>query len=77
MQLSIISLIAALAATTSAAVAGNGTSAYYPTGTGAVTATGTSTPVKPTSALPFEGAADRMTGSALGLIIAGGVALML
>lgn len=77
MQFSIISLVAALAATASASVVTNGTStALYPTGTGAVTVTGTAAPVKPTSTLPFVGGADRLTGSALGLIVAGGVALV-
>jgi hypothetical protein len=83
MQFSIISLVAALAATASAAYAPvNGTtaaSAYYPTGTGAVIPTGTASPVKPTSAIPFTGGASmptHMAGSAFGLFVAGGVALV-
>ncbi|KAH7069528.1 hypothetical protein FB567DRAFT_598835 [Paraphoma chrysanthemicola] len=73
MQFSII--IAALAATaTAVTVPYNGTSTYYPTGTG------TGVPSKPTSATPFTGGAavpTHMAGSALGLVLAGGVAMML
>ncbi|KAF9692355.1 hypothetical protein EKO04_009729 [Ascochyta lentis] len=81
-------LIAALAATVSAQYAVNGTSTSsvaavpYPSasGTGAVSVsasgTGASTP-KPTSTVPFTGGASQLTGSALGLVVAGGVALML
>jgi hypothetical protein len=82
MQFSVISLVAALAATASAAYAPvNGTSAaYYPTGTGSMKPTGTAAPAKPTSQLPFTGAAatipTHMAGSALGLVVAGGVALV-
>lgn len=82
MQFSIISLVAALAATATATYSVNGTSAYYPTGTGAATtvsASGTGSVPKPTSAIPFTGAASmptHMAGSALGLVVAGGVALM-
>jgi hypothetical protein len=48
---------------------------YYPTGTG------TGAPVKPTSQLPpFTGAAaampTHMAGSALGVVVAGGIALV-
>ena len=49
-------------------------------GTGsAVKPSGTGATVKPSSSstAPFEGAAHQLTGSALGLIVAGGVALML
>lgn len=73
MQFSII--LAALAATAASAQYTNGTStssaALYPSasGTGAVKPTG--------STVPFEGAASHLTGSAMGLVIAGGVALML
>ncbi|KAF2854741.1 hypothetical protein T440DRAFT_514622 [Plenodomus tracheiphilus IPT5] len=82
MQFSMISLVAALVATTSAAyVQTNGTSAaYYPTGTGAAAPSGTGSSAKPTSTLPFTGAASMpqaLSGSALGLVVAGGVALML
>ena len=45
-------------------------SVVKPSGTGAVKPSGSST-------APFEGAAHQLTGSALGLIVAGGVALML
>ncbi|KAF1829763.1 hypothetical protein BDW02DRAFT_602283 [Decorospora gaudefroyi] len=77
MQFSIISIVAALAATATAAhVPVNGTSAYYPTGTGTAAPT-----VMPTSStLPFTGGASMPThwaGSALGLVVAGGVALVL
>ena len=48
----------------------SGTVSIKPSGTGAVKPTSTST-------APFEGAANQLTGSALGLIVAGGVALML
>ncbi|KAF2034559.1 hypothetical protein EK21DRAFT_107693 [Setomelanomma holmii] len=74
MQFSMISLVAALTATATAVnVPYNGTSTYYPTGTG------TGVPSKPTSATPFTGAAavpTQFAGSALGLVVAGGVALM-
>jgi hypothetical protein len=81
MQFSVISLVAALAVTASAAYApANGTSAaYYPTGTGSMKPTGTAAPSKPTSQLPFTGAAavpTHMAGSALGLFVAGGIALV-
>ena len=72
MQFSIVAFVAALAATASAVnVPSNGTSSVYPTasGTGAVRPTST-------SQLPFTGAASVNTGSALGLIVAGGVALV-
>ncbi|EDU45506.1 hypothetical protein PtrSN002B_000229 [Pyrenophora tritici-repentis] len=73
MQFSIISIITVLAATSSAAFTstnGTTTSAPYPSGTGAVP--------RPTgSTLPFTGGASHMAGSALGLVVAGGVALML
>ncbi|KAH8726250.1 hypothetical protein GQ44DRAFT_771438 [Phaeosphaeriaceae sp. PMI808] len=78
MQFSIISIVVALAATASAVnVPSNGTSAYYPTGTGSVKPTGTNAPTKPTSQLPFTGGASHMGSSALGFVLAGGVALML
>ncbi|EMD61896.1 hypothetical protein GGP41_002607 [Bipolaris sorokiniana] len=77
MQFSIISVVAALAATTSASYVptnSTATSAPYPTGTGA----GSPTNAMPTSStLPFTGGASHMAGSAFGLIVAGGVALML
>ena len=79
MQFSII--LAALAATAASAQYTNGTStssaALYPSASGTVSASGTGA-VKPTgSTVPFEGAASHLTGSAMGLVIAGGVALML
>lgn len=61
-------------ASTSSAVAApypsaSGTISIKPSGTGSV---------RPTSSTaPFEGAASKMTGSTLGLIVVGGVALML
>jgi hypothetical protein len=91
MQFSIFSIVAALAATSSAMYAPyNGTTttssapyypittptstpAYYPTGTG------TGAPVKPTTAMPYTGAAampTHMAGSALGVVVAGGIALV-
>jgi hypothetical protein len=76
MQFSIISAVAVLAATATASyVPMNGTAtsaAYYPTGTGAAQPTG----ARPTSTLPFTGGASNLGGSALGLIVAGGVALV-
>lgn len=48
----------------------SGTVSVKPSGTGAVKPTSSST-------APFEGAGNQLTGSALGLIVAGGVALML
>ncbi|KAJ4370395.1 hypothetical protein N0V83_004913 [Neocucurbitaria cava] len=82
MQFSIIALAAAFAATTTASyLPTNGTTtAIYPTGTGSLsTATGTGSPSKPTSQIPFTGAAavpTQMAGSALGLVVVGGVALL-
>jgi len=81
MQFSIVSIVAALAATASAAyVQTNGTSAaYYPTGTGAGIPTSTGSSAKPTSTIPFAGAASMpqaISGPALGLVVAGGVALV-
>ncbi|CAO2649024.1 Nn.00g099730.m01.CDS01 [Neocucurbitaria sp. VM-36] len=76
MQFSIVALVAAFAATTTASyLPTNGTTtAYYPT------ATGTGSPSKPTtSQIPFTGAAavpTQMAGSALGLVVVGGVALL-
>jgi hypothetical protein len=57
-------------------------SAPFPSASGtgsAVKPSGTGATVKPSSSstAPFEGAAHQLTGSALGLIVAGGVALML
>jgi hypothetical protein len=76
MQFSIISIVAALAATATATyVPTNGTAtsgAYYPTGTGAAAPTG----ARPTSTLPFTGGAANIGSSALGLIVAGGVAIV-
>ncbi|USP75310.1 dna polymerase subunit delta-2 [Curvularia clavata] len=75
MQFSIISIVAALAATTSASYVptnGTATSAPYPTGTAAPSFTGT---MPTSSTLPFTGGASHMAGSALGLVIAGGIAL--
>jgi hypothetical protein len=76
MQFSMLSIVAVLAATASAASM-NGTSAY-PTASGASkpNATGTSTLSKPTSSVPFTGGAAQVGGSALGMIVAGGVALV-
>ncbi|KAF3044750.1 hypothetical protein E8E12_010243 [Didymella heteroderae] len=48
----------------------SGTVSIRPSGTGAIKPTSSST-------APFEGAGNQLTGSALGLIVAGGVALML
>ena len=86
MQFSIISIVVALAATATAQyVSTNGTataatSAYYPVGTaGAASGTAASTGSKPTSTstAPFTGgASSNMAGSALGLIVAGGVAMV-
>jgi len=76
MQFSIISIVAALAATTTASyVPTNGTASAtpYPSGTGAAS----STVAKPTgSTLPFTGGASHVAGSALGLVVAGGVAMV-
>jgi hypothetical protein len=76
MQFSVISIVAALAATATATyVPTNGTATtapLYPTGTGAAQPTG----ARPTSTLPFTGGASNIGGSALGLIVAGGVALV-
>jgi hypothetical protein len=85
MQFSLLTAITALAATTSAVyVPVNGTTVapYYPTGTGSVpTGTGSPTGPAPTSSFtqtPFTGAAaGQMAGSALAMVVAGGVALML
>ncbi|KAF1845969.1 uncharacterized protein K460DRAFT_366817 [Cucurbitaria berberidis CBS 394.84] len=80
MQFSIVAIVAALAATTTAnyvAAPANGTTPY-PTGTGSVKPSGSTAPTK--SQLPFTGAASvptHMAGSALGLVVAGGVAMML
>lgn len=76
MQFSIISAVAALAVTTSASYVstnGTATSAPYPTGTAASSFTGT---MPTSSTLPFTGGASHMAGSALGLVVAGGVALV-
>jgi hypothetical protein len=86
MQFSIAALLA-LAATASANAVyyprnANGTTVIYPTGTGAVT-TGTGSPTKPTASFtqsPYTGAATYPTGAAgsvLGMVVAGGVALMI
>jgi hypothetical protein len=82
MQFSIVAIVAALAATSTATylpINGTSTAVYYPSGTVSIKATGTG--VMPTkSTVPFTGAASMptgMTGSALGLVVAGGVALML
>lgn len=66
-------MVAVLAATATAAYTtptnGTATSAPYPSGTGAVP--------RPTgSTLPFTGGASHLAGSALGLVVAGGVALV-
>lgn len=82
MQFSILALAAALAATTTAQYAAtNGTqttAVLYPTGTGSAHSSGSSpSSPKTTSTAPFEGsAASHLTGSAMGLIVAGGVALV-
>ncbi|CBX90404.1 predicted protein [Plenodomus lingam JN3] len=83
MQFSIISLVAALAASTTSAayIQTNYTSIatpHVPAGTAAPT--GSASPSTPTSSVPFTGGASMpqaISGSALGLVIAGGVALML
>ncbi|ORY09276.1 hypothetical protein BCR34DRAFT_615887 [Clohesyomyces aquaticus] len=83
---SIISVVAALAATASATFVPtyNSTSTiapYYPTGTGAPTGTAAPTVPVPSatfSTTPFPGAAPaNVAGSALALVIAGGVALII
>lgn len=83
MQFSLITIIAALAATTTAITLPSfnaTTTAYYPTGTGAGKATGTGhLPSTTNSALPtpWTGAAnDFKAGSAMAIIVAGGAALM-
>lgn len=88
MQFSLISLVAALAATASASYVPrqvNGTVVPFPTGTGSpkplatFVPTGTAAPPRPTSMPPFTGAAampTHMAGSAFGLLVAGGVALV-
>jgi hypothetical protein len=76
MQFSLLTLVAALAATASANY--NGTT-YYPTGTGTGSMKPTGTGVHPTTSMPppFTGAATMPTGgAALGLIVAGGVAMV-
>jgi hypothetical protein len=77
MQFSLLTLVAAaLAATASANY--NGTT-YYPTGTGSASVKPTGTGVSPTktSLPPFTGAATMPTGgAALGLLVAGGVAMV-
>lgn len=81
MQFSII--LAALAATAASAQYTNGTStsavAPYPSASGTVSVkpSGTGSVMPTGSTAPFEGAASQLTGSAMGLIVAGGVALML
>ncbi|KAF2624369.1 hypothetical protein BU25DRAFT_348240 [Macroventuria anomochaeta] len=84
MQFSLITITAALAAVASAQYTiTNGTStsavAPYPSASGTVSVKPSGTgSVKPTSSTaPFEGAASQLTGSAMGLIVAGGIALML
>ncbi|KAH9860629.1 hypothetical protein J1614_011960 [Plenodomus biglobosus] len=81
MQFSMISLVAALAASTTSAayIQTNYTSVAYPTGTGVAAPSGTGSPARPTGTAPFTGAASvpqAFSGSALGLVIAGGVALV-
>lgn len=79
MQFSVVALVTALAATASASyVPGNVTTVpYYPTGTSAPSGT-VPAPTSSFTQTPFEGAAARpeFAGSALALIIAGGVALV-
>jgi len=94
MQFSLITLVAALAATTTASFVprqANGTTAAYyptaassskPTASGTISLLTTGVPPAPTSlnANPFTGAAavpTHMAGSALGLVVAGGIALLL
>lgn len=76
MQFSIIALAAALASTATAVyVPNNGTTAYYPTGTGTGVPTG---PTATSSLASFTGAAapTQVAGSALGLVVAAGVAFI-
>ena len=81
MQFSMITVAAALAATVSAQYPiTNGTSSAVGTVTVRPSISGTGAPTRPTSQVPFTGAAampTAMAGSALGLVVAGGVALML
>ncbi|KAF2749908.1 hypothetical protein M011DRAFT_465564, partial [Sporormia fimetaria CBS 119925] len=74
MQFSVVSVVAALAAVASATTGYNTTSVgYYPTATGTGGAPGPSS----TDLVPFPGAASKsVAGSALAMIVAGGVALM-
>ncbi|KAF2657335.1 hypothetical protein K491DRAFT_714551 [Lophiostoma macrostomum CBS 122681] len=73
MQFSVVSVLAAFAAVASASY--NGTS-VYPSGTG-VSST-LPVPTATSSTIPFEGAAGaNIPGSALAMVIAGGVAMML
>lgn len=78
MQFSII--VAALAATASAQYAiTNGTSSAVGTGSLTPSVSATGAPTRPTSQIPFTGAAampTAMAGSALGLVVAGGVAMV-
>jgi hypothetical protein len=80
MQFSIISLVAALAAT-AAAQYGNGTSAIVPSGTAAPSGTGpygTGVPIPSSTGTPeFPGAANKVAGSAFAIVVAGGVAMMM
>ncbi|KAF2474720.1 uncharacterized protein BDR25DRAFT_301367 [Lindgomyces ingoldianus] len=83
MQISLVSIVAALAATACATyVPYNSTTiAPYPTGTGIPTGTAAPTGPAPTASFtqtPFPGAASaNVAGSALALVIAGGVALII
>jgi len=77
MHFSLTTFVATLAATASAvSLHHNGTTtAYYPTGTVSLRPTGTG--VKPTSQPEFTGGAAMPTGgAALGLFVAGGVAMV-
>jgi hypothetical protein len=74
MQFSVVSIVAALAAVSSAQyIAPNGT-AVYPTGTGSPSGTG----VAPTASVPFTGAAAMPTGagSAMAVLAVGAAALV-
>jgi hypothetical protein len=77
MQFSVVSIVAALAATASATTVPsyNSTSVAYPTGTAAPTGT---VPSPTSTFVPFPGAASKqgVAGSAFAIVVAGGVALV-
>ncbi|KAF2255446.1 hypothetical protein BU26DRAFT_560048 [Trematosphaeria pertusa] len=77
MQFSVVSIVAALAAVSSASYLPSNGTAIYPTGTAAPT--GSMSPT-PSNTIPFTGAAPVATGagSAMALLVAaGGAALMI